>query len=109
MSAKKLPGQFNNYDPEKIGRGIADITKEIVEKDEKRKKSPNTERTHTEHIENTERTRFKRYKKTALETFSIRLNTKDKRRLHIYFENRDITLSQGIRIIIKDFIERQGI
>lgn len=109
MSAKKLPGQFDNYDPEKIGMGIAGITKEIVEKDEQRKKSTNTERTRTEHIENTRRTRFKRYKKTDLETFSIRLQTEDKKRLQRYFKSRDIGLSQGIRIIIKDFMERQGI
>ena len=109
MSAKKLPGQFNNYDPEKIGLGIAGITKEIVEKDEKRKKGTNTERTQSKHIENTERTRFKKYKKTDLETFSIRLSPEDKKRLHRYFKNRDIGLSQGIRIIIKDFMERQGI
>ena len=35
MSAKKLPEQFN-YNPEKIGKGIADITKEIVKKSEER-------------------------------------------------------------------------
>lgn len=104
---KKIPGQFDKN--EKMGKGLADITKKIVEESEKRKKIMTTEGTQSEHIENTQRTRFNRYKKTALETFSIRLNTKDKRRLHIYFENRDITLSQGIRIIIKDFIERQGI
>lgn len=106
MSAKKIPDQ---WDPEKIGRGLAGIAKEIVEKDKQSKKSMNTERTHTEHIENTKQTHFKRYKKTDLETFSIRLQTEDKRKLQRYFQSRDIGLSQGIRIIIKDFMERKGI
>ncbi len=109
MSAKKLPEQFNNYDPEKTGRGIADITKKIVEKDKERKKSMNTERTQLQGEMNTERTHFKKHKKTELETFSIRINLEDKRRLKRYFNNRDIGLSQGVRIIIKDFMERQGI
>ncbi len=104
-----MPGQFDSYDPEKIGKGLANIAKEIVEKDEKRKKAPNTERTRIEHIENTKRTRFNQYKKSELETFSIRLKPEDKRRLQRYFDNRGIGLSQGIRTIIKDFMERQGI
>ena len=103
---KKIPGQFD--EGEKMGKGLADITKKIVEESEKRKKITTTEGTQSEHIENTERTRFKKYKKTDLETFSIRLSPEDKRRLQRYFESRDIALSQGIRIIIKDYMERQG-
>ncbi len=53
MSAKKLPRQFDNYDPEKIGLGIAGIAKEIVKKDAERKKTTNTERTQREHRANT--------------------------------------------------------
>ncbi len=104
---KKIPGQFD--ESEKMGKGLADITKEIVRRDENRKKTADTERTHREHIGNTERTRFLKYKKTELETFSIRLSSEDKKRLQRYFVKRDIGLSQGIRIIIRDFIERQGI
>ena len=130
MSAKRLPDQFDNYDPEKIGKGLADITKEIVEKDELRKKGvtssgkhtlkgvtsgkhiENTQRTpseHTENIKNTKQAGFEHFKKTDLITFSIRLRMKDKKRLKQHFNNRDIGLSQGIRIIIKDYMERQGI
>ena len=107
MSARKqLPGQFNEDELEETAKGIADIAKEIVEKSEKHKVSG---RTHNEHIENTEGTRFKGYKTTDLETFSIRLRPADKKRLQAYFERRGLSLSQGIRTILKDFMERQGI
>jgi hypothetical protein len=103
---KKIPGQFNEDNLEETAKGIADIAKEIVEKSEQQKI---TERTQSEHIENTEGTRFKSYKTTDLETFSIRLRPVDKKRLQAYYEKRGLTLSQGIRTIIKDFMERQGI
>jgi len=38
-----------------------------------------------------------------------RLYPKDKRRFEDYFRKRGMTFSQGVRMIIKDFIERQGI
>ena len=69
----------------------------------------NTERTISEHKENTKRTRFKDYEKSKYNTFSIRLTPQDKERLQRYFEDRDIPLSQGLRMIIKDWMERQGI
>lgn len=103
---KQLPGQFDDNEIEETAKGIADIAKEIVEKDDKQKV---TKRTQSEHIENTKGTRFKSYKTTDLETFSIRLRPADKKRLQAYFERRGLSLSQGIRTIVKDFIERQGI
>lgn len=69
----------------------------------------NTERTHREHKENTEGTRFQKYKPTDLETFSIRITATDKNHLKAYFDKRGLTLSQGIRTVIKDFMERQGV
>lgn len=63
----------------------------------------NLERTRSEHIENT---RFEQYKKTELETFSIRLTPEDKQKLRDYFSRRSVPLSQGIRMIIKEFMEK---
>jgi len=62
-----------------------------------------------EHIENTDQERYRGYKKTELETFSIRLTPEDKRNLREYFERRSLSLSQGIRMIIKEFMEREGV
>jgi len=46
---------------------------------------------------------------TELERISIRLLPEDIERLREYFASRDLTLSQGIRTTIKDFMEKQGI
>ncbi len=106
MSAKKLPRQFNNYDPEKIGRGIAGIAKEIVEKDEQR-------RTDVKHTLDGGQTKVKRdfgkYKPTEMETYGFRIYPKDKQKFENYFKRRGMTFSQGVRMVIKDFMERQGI
>ena len=73
----------------------------------------NTESTRIEHIETTESTRkkedFKKYRDSKFDTFTVRLLPKDIEQLRDYFERRGITLSQGIRTVIKDFMERQGI
>ncbi len=106
MSTKKLPGQFNNYDPEKIGKGIAGIAKEIVEKDEKRK----TGVKHTLNVGQTKVKRnFSKYKDTEMETYGFRIYPKDKRRFEEYFKKRGMTFSQGVRMVMKDFMERQGL
>ena len=68
-----------------------------------------TEGTQREHKGNTERTRFKRYQKTDLETFSVRLAAEDKRILEEYFRRRSISLSQGIRQVLVDFMEEKGL
>ncbi len=106
MSAKKLPGQFDNYDPEKIGKGIAGIAKEIVEKDEQRK-------TDVKRKSNGSQTKVKRdfekYKPTEMETYGFRIYPKDKQKFENYFKRRGMTFSQGVRMVIKDFMERQGI
>lgn len=52
---------------------------------------------------------FSKRRPTELERISIRLRPEDIERLREYFESRDLTLSQGIRTVIKDFMERQGI
>ena len=105
MSAKKLPGQFDNYDPEKIGQGIADIAKEIVEKDKERK----TGVKHTLNKGKTDVKRFDTYKDTEMRTYGCRLYPKDKLKFEEYFVKRGMTFSQGVRMVIKDFLERQGI
>ena len=105
MSAKKLPGQFDNYDPEKIGRGIAGIAKEIVEKDEQRR----TDVKHTLNKGVTNVKRFDTYKDTEMETYGFRIYPKDKQKFENYFKRRGMTFSQAVRMVIKDFMERQGI
>jgi len=100
---RKIPGQFDEN--EKMGKELADITKEIVRRDEKRK----TGVKHTSNKGQTEVERFKKYKDTEMKTYGCRLYPKDKRRFEEYFKKRGMTFSQGLRMILKDFLERQGI
>jgi len=75
-------------------------------------KEPTTESIQSEHVENTERTQkrdFKKHKDSKFDTFSIRLLPEDIERLRVYFDKRGLSLSQGIRTVVKDFMERQGI
>lgn len=69
----------------------------------------NTQGTHNEHTENTQRTHWEKRRETELETFSIRLHPDDKRRLAAYFDRRATALSQGIRQILADFMDRNDI
>lgn len=69
----------------------------------------NTQETRGEHEENTQRTHWDERRGTDLETFSIRLHPEDKRRLAAYFARRSTPLSQGIRQILADFMERTEI
>lgn len=72
-----------------------------------------TERVQSEHGETTERIRkpehFEKYKDSRFDVLTIRLLPEDIRRLRLYFDKRGVPLSQGIRTIVKDFMERQGI
>ena len=104
MTQKKpIPGQFDEN--EKMGKGLADITKKIVEESEKRI----TGVKHTLNISQTEVKRFEKYKNTEMKVYGCRLYPKDKRRFEDYFRKRGMTFSQGVRMVIKDFLERQGI
>ena len=69
----------------------------------------NTETTQQKHRVNTDITRLREYDDKAKATFSIRIDNKDRERLQRYFESQGLKLTQGIRMIIKDFMERQGI
>ncbi len=44
-----------------------------------------------------------------LKPLIIRLSGFDKERLEIHFHNKGLKLSAGIRMIIKEYMERQGI
>ena len=72
-----------------------------------------TERAQIEHGENTESIRkpehFKKYKDSRFDVLTIRLLPEDIKRLRLYFDKRGVPLSQGIRTVIKDFMERQGV
>ena len=69
--------------------------------------------TEVEHTSNNGRTEverdFKKYKATDMKNYGIRLYPEDRRKLEEYFKKRDMTFSQGVRMVIKDFMERQGI
>ena len=73
----------------------------------------NTERTREEHEEHTESTReerdFTKYRDSKFDTLTVRLLPEDIQRLKLYYEKRGIPVSQGLRSLILDFMERQGI
>ena len=79
--------------------------------EEKGKPEPteSTRRADTKPTESTRKQDFSKRQKTELERISVRLRSEDIGRLRNYFESRDLTLSQGIRMIIKEYIEKQGI
>ena len=43
-----------------------------------------------------------------LQPLLIRIGEKDKKRLEEYFHNRGLKLGPGIRMIIREFIEKEG-
>jgi len=48
-------------------------------------------------------------KDEPLKMFSLRLHRKDMELLRIYFHNKGLKLSAGIRMIIKEYMENRGI
>ena len=64
---------------------------------------------HTSNIGKTQVERFTQYKETEMKNYGIRLAATDKRKFEAYWKKRGMTFSQGIRTVIKDFMERQGI
>ncbi len=48
-------------------------------------------------------------KDEPLKMFSLRLNRKDMEHLRTYFKTMGLNLSTGIRMIIKEYMERQGV
>ena len=69
----------------------------------------NTESIRREHGENTEERDFKKYQDSKFDTLTVRLLPKDIQRLKYYYEKRGVPVSQGLRALILDFMERQGI
>ena len=69
----------------------------------------NTDTTQQKHSENTDITRLREYDDKARATFSIRIDNQDRERLQRYFKNRGLKLTQGIRMIIKEYMEKEGI
>ena len=49
------------------------------------------------------------HKDDTLEIHHIRIHKNDWKALQQYFEGKGIKVSQGIRMIIKEYMERQGI
>ena len=77
---------------------------------------PTTEGVQSDYGETTERLRKKRNKKdfekyegSDLEVFTVRLMPGSRDRLKRYFAKRGLSLSQGVRQIVQDFLERQGV
>lgn len=52
---------------------------------------------------------FEKYKDSDLEVFTVRLMPGSRTRLKAYFAKRGVRLSQGVRQIVQDFMERKGI
>ena len=48
-------------------------------------------------------------KDEPLKMFSLRLHRKDMELLRVYFKTMGLNLSTGIRMIIKEYMEREGI
>jgi len=68
--------------------------------------------TDVEHTSNKSKTkveRFSRYKETELKNYGIRLMATDKRKFEAYWKKRGMSFSQGVRTVIKDFMERQAL
>ncbi len=53
--------------------------------------------------------RFAQYKETEMKNYGIRLTAADKRKFEAYWKKRGMSFSQGVRTVIKDFMERQGV
>lgn len=68
-----------------------------------------THRADREPTESRQQSNFKKYRPTELQRLSIRLRSEDIEALREYFKSRDLALSQGLRTVIKDFMERQGL
>lgn len=51
--------------------------------------------------------RFESYAESDLEAFTVRLSRRDKRLLVAHFKRRHLSLGQGIRKILIDYIERE--
>jgi hypothetical protein len=49
------------------------------------------------------------HKETEMKSYGIRLTATDKRKFELYWKKRGMTFSQGVRTVIKDFMERQGV
>lgn len=68
--------------------------------------------TPTEHKENTERTQrehtpdYAAFGPGEFKPFSVRLTDADKERLRAVFGRRGLTLSQGIRMVLLEYLER---
>lgn len=88
------------------GESIPGIAMELLER----------EKNKNDYVATTERLRKKRSKKdfekhkdTDLEVFTVRLMPGSREKLKDYFSKRGLSLSAGVRQIIQDFMEKQGI
>lgn len=68
----------------------------------------NTERTQKEHKDNTKSTQ-RIHGDNTLDIHHIRIHKNDWNVLQQYFDGKGIKVSQGIRMIIKEYMEREGI
>ncbi len=68
----------------------------------------NTERTQQEHRDNTKSTQ-RVHEDNTLDIHHIRIHRADWNALQRCFEGKGIKASQGIRMIIKEYLEKEGI
>jgi len=68
--------------------------------------------TNVEHTSNKGKTqveRFSQFKETEMKSYGLRLLPRDKQKFEAYWKKRGMSFSQGVRTVIKDFMERQGL
>ncbi len=96
-------GQLGQPTEKAAAETILGLAIEIIERENK----INVQ--HTSNIGKTKVEHFKKYNKTEMKTYGCRLDPKDKIKFERYFKKRGLSFSQAVRMVIKDFMERQGI
>lgn len=72
--------------------------------------SNNTDKTQPEHSEkDADLTRLREYEDKTTVTFSVRLLNEDREALRDHFKNKGLKITQGVRMLIKEYMEREGI
>lgn len=95
-----LLGQFTK---KAAAESLTGLAMEIIERENK----INVQ--HTLNIGKTKVEHFSKYKKSEMKTYGCRLDPKDKIKFESYFKKRGLSFSGAVRMVIKDFLERQGI
>ena len=94
MSKQKVPDNFMNEFLKSGGR--ADPSEHVA----------NTQKRHSG---DTEVTDYKGFKASDLEQLSFRMSPEDKERLRQHFDSLGLTVSAGLRMVLKRYMRDEGI